>query len=72
MNTIEKMNNLNDEYFIAFRNILREAEKMDREALDRFRSWSNGMMEPAEDKVYTDAVRECAGRLKQETEVRIR
>ena len=72
MNTIEKMKNLNDEYFIAFRNILREAEKMDREALDRFRSWSNGMMEPAEDKVYTDAVRECTVRLKKETEVRVR
>jgi len=67
MNTNEKMRNLDEDYIIAFRNILKEAERMEREALDRFHSWSNGMMDPAEDEVYTNAVRECAGRLRKES-----
>ena len=54
-------------YIIAFKNILKEAERMEREAMDRFHSWSNGMMDPAEDEVYTNAVRECAGRLRKES-----
>ena len=67
MDTNEKMRNLDEDYIIAFRNILKEAEKMEREAMDRFHSWSNGMMDPAEDEVYTNAVRECAGRLRKES-----
>ena len=67
MNTNEKMRNLDEDYIIAFRNILREAERMEREAMDRFHSWSNGMMDPAEDEVYTNAVKECAGRLRKES-----
>ena len=67
MNTNEKMRNLDEDYIIAFRNILKEAERMEREAMDRFHSWSNGMMDPAEDEVYTNAVRECAGRLRKES-----
>ena len=61
MNTNEKMRNLDEDYIIAFRNILKEAERMEREAMDRFHSWSNGMMNPAEEEVYTNAVKECAG-----------
>ncbi len=67
MNTNEKMRNLDEDYIIAFRNILKEAERMEREAMDRFHSWSNGMMDPAEDEVYTNAVKECAGRLRKES-----
>ena len=67
MNTNEKMRNLDEDYIIAFRNILKEAERMEREAMDRFYSWSNGMMDPAEDEVYTNAVKECAGRLRKES-----
>ena len=58
MNTNEKMRN---------RNILKEAERMEREAMDRFHSWSNGMMDPAEEEVYTNAVKECAGKLRKES-----
>ena len=44
MNTNEKMRNLDEDYIIAFRNILKEAERMEREAMDRFHSWSNIFM----------------------------
>ncbi|HCA54309.1 MAG TPA: hypothetical protein DEO95_02320 [Ruminococcaceae bacterium] len=67
MNTNEKMRNLDEDYIIAFRNILKEAERMEREAMDRFHSWSNGMMDPAEEEVYTNAVKECAGKLRKES-----
>ena len=67
MNTNEKMRNLDEDYIIAFRNILKEAERMEREAMDRFHSWSNGMMDPAEEDVYTNAVKECAGKLRKES-----
>ena len=67
MNTNEKMRNLDEDYIIAFRNILKEAERMEREAMDRFHSWSNGMMDPAEDEVYTNAVKEGAGKLRKES-----
>lgn len=67
MNTNEKMRNLDEDYIIAFRNILKEAERMEREAMDRFHSWSNGMMNPAEEEVYTNAVKECAGKLRKES-----
>ena len=42
-------------------------ERMEREAMDRFHSWSNGMMDPAEEEVYTNAVKECAGKLRKES-----
>ena len=61
------MRNLDEDYIIAFRNILKEAERMEREAMDRFHSWSNGMMDPAEEEVYTNAVKECAGKLRKES-----
>ena len=67
MNTNEKMRNLDEDYIIAFRNILKEAERMEREAMDRFHSWSNGMMDPAEEEVYTNAVKECADKLRKES-----
>ena len=67
MNTNEKMRNLDEDYIIAFRNILKEAERMEREAMDRFHSLSNGMMDPAEEEVYTNAVKECAGKLRKES-----
>lgn len=67
MNTNEKMRNLDEDYIIAFRNILKEVERMEREAMDRFHSWSNGMMDPAEDEVYTNAVKEVAGKLRKES-----
>ena len=67
MNTNEKMRNLDEDYIIAFRNILKEVERMEREAMDRFHSWSNGMMDPAEEEVYTNAVKECAGKLRKES-----
>ena len=67
MNTNEKMRNLDEDYIIAFRNILKEAERMEREAMDRFHSWSNGMMDPAEEDGYTNAVKECAGKLRKES-----
>ena len=67
MENIRKANETGEDYIIAFRNILKEAERMEREAMDRFHSWSNGMMDPAEDEVYTNAVKECAGRLRKES-----
>ena len=67
MNTNEKMRNLDEDYIIAFRNILKEAERMEREAMDRFHSWSIGMMDTAEEEVYTNAVKECAGKLRKES-----
>ena len=48
------------DYIIAFRNILKEAERREQEAMDRFRSWSDGLMDPAEEELYTNAVKECA------------
>ena len=47
--------------------MMKEAERMEREAMDRFHSWSNGMMDPAEEEVYTNAVKECAGKLRKES-----
>ena len=66
MDTNEKMKNLDEDYITAFRNILKEAERMEREAMDRFHSWSGGMMDPAEDEVYSNAVKECAMNLKRD------
>ena len=43
-----------------------EAEEKDRQAMDRFHSWFNGLMDPAEDAAYTDAVQQCARNLKKE------
>ena len=67
MNTNEKMRSLDEDYIIAFRNILKEAERMEREAMDRFHSWSNGLMDPAADEVYANAVKEFAGKLRKES-----
>lgn len=66
MNGNVKMKNLDEDYIIAFRNILKEAERMEREAMDRFHSWSSGMMDPAEEEAYSNAVKECAMNLKKD------
>lgn len=66
MDTNKNMKNLNEDYVIAFRNILKEAERRQQEAMDRFHSWENGMMDPAEEEIYTNAVKECAMNLKKE------
>lgn len=34
--------------------------------MDRFHSWSAGSMDPAEEELYTNAVKECAGKLKKD------
>ena len=49
----------------AFSRLCQEAERADRQALLRFRSWFKGLMDPAEDQAYTDAVRACTGNLKE-------
>lgn len=67
MNTVEKTKPLDGDYIVTFRNILKEAEKRDREAMARFRAWSAGTMDPAEAEAYTSAVKECAGRMKKES-----
>ena len=67
MENIRKGNESEKNYIIAFRKILQEAEEKDRKAKERFHSWSNGMMDPAEDEVYTNAVKECAGKLRKES-----
>ena len=65
MLTNEKV--MDSDYIIAFRNILKEAEKREKEALDRFHSWTDGSMDPAEEELYTTAVKECAGKLKNDS-----
>lgn len=55
---------LDSDYITAFRNILKEAERREKEAMDRFHNWSDGSMDPDEDAVYTDAVKQCARNLK--------
>ena len=55
---------MNEDYIVAFRTILQEAERKQQEALARFHRWSSGNMDPAEEEAYTSAVRECAGKLK--------
>ena len=55
---------MNEDYIVAFREILQEAERKQQEALARFHRWSAGTMDPAEEEAYTSAVRECAGTLK--------
>ena len=55
---------MNEDYIVAFREILQEAERKQQEALARFHRWSSGTMDPAEEEAYTNAVRECAGKLK--------
>lgn len=64
MSTNEKM--MDSDYIIAFRNILKEAERREKEAMDRFHSWSDGSMDPVEEERYTNAVKECAGKLKKD------
>lgn len=64
METIRNGNDSGKNYIVAFKKILQEAEEKDRKAMERFRSWSNGMMDPEEDEAYTNAVKECASKLK--------
>ena len=58
---------MNEDYIVAFREILQEAERKQQEALARFHRWSAGTMDPAEEEAYTSAVRECAGKLRRES-----
>ena len=58
---------MNEDYIVAFREILQEAERKQQEALARFHRWSAGTMDPAEEEVYTNAVKECAGKLRKES-----
>ena len=58
---------MNEDYIVAFREILQEAERKQQEALARFHRWSSGTMDPAEEEAYTSAVRECAGKLRRES-----
>ncbi len=66
MENIRKENEIGERYIVSIRKILQEAEERDRQAMERFRSWTNGMMDPAEEKAYTEAVLQCAGNLKKE------
>ena len=64
MENIRNKNSKESAYIVNFRKILQEAEKKDRQAMERFRSWFNGQMDPEEEAAYTDAVQQCAGKLK--------
>lgn len=66
MENIRNGNESEKNYIIAFKKILQEAEEKDRKAMERFRNWSNGMMDPAEDKAYSEAVQQCARNLKKD------
>ena len=66
METIRNGNDSGKNYTVAFKKILQEAEEKDRKAMERFRNWSNGMMDPAEDKAYSEAVQQCARNLKKD------
>lgn len=66
MENIRKGNVTGESYIVSFRRILQEAEERDRQAMERFHSWSVGSMDPAEDELYTNAVKECAGKLKKD------
>lgn len=65
METIRSGNQSERNYIVDFRKILQEAEERDRLAMDRFHSWFNGLMDPAEDAAYTDAVKQCARNMKK-------
>lgn len=66
METIRNGNDSGKNYIVAFKKILQEAEEKDRKAMERFCNWSNGMMDPAEDKAYSEAVQQCARNLKKD------
>ena len=66
METIRNGNDSGKNYIVAFKKILQEAEEKDRKAMERFRNWSNGMMDPAEDKAYSEEVQQCARNLKKD------
>ena len=66
METIRNGNDSGKNYIVAFKKILQEAEEKDRKAMERFRNWSNGMMDPAEAKAYSEAVQQCARNLKKD------
>ena len=65
MENIRKGNETGANYIVSVRKILQEAEERDRQAMDRFHNWSNGMMDPEEDAAYTNAVQQCAGKLRE-------
>ena len=65
MENIRNKNSKESTYIVSFRKILQEAEKKDRQAMERFRSWFNGQMDPEEEAAYTDAVQQCAGKLRE-------
>lgn len=48
-----------------FSKLCQRTEQSDRQALLRFRSWFKGLMNPAEDAAYTDAVKQCTRDLKK-------
>ena len=50
---------MNEDYIVAFREILQEAERKQQEALARFHRWSAGTMDPAEEEAYTSAEIGC-------------
>ena len=60
MNEI-RMNEFNLE--ASFTKLCQQAEETDRQAMLRFRSWFKGLMDPAEDAVYTEAVAQCSKNL---------
>lgn len=66
MEKVRKGNEPGENYIVSFRRILQEAEEKERQAMERFHNWSNGMMDPTEEKAYTEAVRQCAEDFKKE------
>ena len=46
-----------------FSRLCRQTEEADRQAILRFRSWFKGLMDPEEEKAYSDAVAQCARKL---------
>ena len=50
-----------------YHRIQEHPERSEKEALDRFHSWTDGSMDPAEEELYTNAVKECAGKLKKDS-----
>jgi len=66
MENNRKGNEPGESYIVSFKRILQEAEEKDRQAMERFHSWSDGSMDPAEAELYTNAVMECASKLKED------
>ena len=66
MENIRNGSKTGESYIVSFRRILQEAEERDRQAMEKFHSWSDGSMDPAEEELYTNAVKECASKLKKD------